>query len=41
MAVVLVAGVTALNDWSKERQFRKLESTAKVLTAVIRDGEQQ
>lgn len=31
LAVLLVSSVTALNDWSKERKFRKLESTAKVI----------
>jgi len=41
IAVVLVVFVTAINDWTKERQFRglqkKLETDAKF--SVLRDGD--
>lgn len=39
VAVVLVSSVTALNDWSKDRQFRKLsEANDEIDIHVIRDG---
>jgi calcium-translocating P-type ATPase len=37
-AVFLVGSVTALNNWSKERQFRKLEATNRALISVYRNG---
>lgn len=39
VAVILVSSVTALNDWSKDRQFRKLsEANDEIDIHVIRDG---
>jgi Ca2+-transporting ATPase len=37
-AVLLVSTVTSLNNWSKERQFRKLEATDRSMVSVTRDG---
>jgi len=40
MAVFLVSGVTALNDWTKDKKFRKLSEAAEDRkTHVLRDGE--
>jgi len=42
VTVFLVAGVTATNDWSKDKQFRELKkSTADRKVRVIRDGEER
>ena len=38
IAVLLVLTVTAVNDWSKERQFRKLEDANLASSLVIRNG---
>eukprot|EP00163_Fabomonas_tropica_P010515 TRINITY_DN2067_c0_g1_i3.p1 TRINITY_DN2067_c0_g1~~TRINITY_DN2067_c0_g1_i3.p1 ORF type:complete len:955 (-),score=339.67 TRINITY_DN2067_c0_g1_i3:292-3156(-) len=39
VAVLLVTTVTAINDWSKEKQFRKLDDKNKAYNTVIRDGQ--
>lgn len=42
VAVVIVVGVGSLNDWQKEKQFRKLNDKKEDRTVkVIRDGSEK
>ena len=41
VAVVVIANVSAFNDWRKERQFRAMQShvNAEQQASVVRDGQ--